>query len=245
MNCEKCQDLLSEFLDGGLAIEDHTAIGVHLDKCVSCSVVHQELDSIVTFCRDHRGEYEAPPNERALWLRIRNSVEGEQPRARAATATGTRGTLWGFGWATALMRRHWELTLPQMAAAVVAVALVVSFVTALGVRTIQNQSDISDSQNGARRYSATTYASNQGTLEDRLKRQQEKIDYWNQRVAERKALWNSQTREAFERNLKVIDQSVADYREELRRNPADDLSEEMLNAALNDKMDLLREFSDL
>ena len=52
-------------------------------------------------------------------------------------------------------------------------------------------------------------------------------------------------RETFDRNLKVIDQTVNDSLSELRRNPHDEVSEEMLNAALNDKMNLLRDFADL
>ena len=52
-------------------------------------------------------------------------------------------------------------------------------------------------------------------------------------------------REAFERNMTVIDQAVNYSRDELRRNPHDEVSEEMLNSALNDKMELLREFADL
>jgi aryl-alcohol dehydrogenase-like predicted oxidoreductase len=71
------------------------------------------------------------------------------------------------------------------------------------------------------------------------------IEYWNQRVEQRKAHWSLQMREAFDRNMSVIDQAVNYSRDELRRNPHDEVSEEMLDAALNDKMELLREFSDL
>lgn len=52
-------------------------------------------------------------------------------------------------------------------------------------------------------------------------------------------------RDTFERNLKVIDQAVNDSLNELNRDPHDEVSEEMLNAALNEKLALLKEFSDL
>ena len=45
--------------------------------------------------------------------------------------------------------------------------------------------------------------------------------------------------------LQVIDQAVNDSFNELNRNPHDEVSEEMLNAALNEKLALLKEFSDL
>jgi len=249
MNCEKCQELLSDFLDGALSDEDHSTLNTHLEECLSCFGVRRELDSIVTFCCDHRGEYDAPPNEQALWLRIRNTIESQSTGVRAvaavtASASGTPHRT--FNWLTGLFNRQWELSLPQMAAAVAAIAIAVSFATAIGMRSWQSNqtAPVADSRNDSRNNSAMT-ANYQGNLDDRLKQQQQLIDYWNQRVAQRKALWSTQTREAFERNLKVIDQAVYAHREELRRNPHDEVSEEMLNVALNEKMDLLREFSDL
>ncbi len=52
-------------------------------------------------------------------------------------------------------------------------------------------------------------------------------------------------REAFDRNLIEIDQTVYEYDRILQENPQDDLSSEMLDSALNEKMALLREFSEL
>ena len=71
------------------------------------------------------------------------------------------------------------------------------------------------------------------------------INYWNQRVETNKVRWNQQMRDTFDRNLKVIDQAVNDSLNDLNRDPHDEVSEEMLNAALNEKLALLREFSDL
>jgi hypothetical protein len=52
-------------------------------------------------------------------------------------------------------------------------------------------------------------------------------------------------REAFDRNLNEIDQTVNEYTLILQENPQDELSSEMLDSTLNDKMELLRAFSDL
>ena len=71
------------------------------------------------------------------------------------------------------------------------------------------------------------------------------MSYWNQRVELNKARWNQQMRDTFDRNLLVIDQAVNDSLNELNRNPYDEVSEEMLNAALNEKLALLKEFSEL
>ena len=52
-------------------------------------------------------------------------------------------------------------------------------------------------------------------------------------------------RETFDRNLAVIDQTVNESLNTLSKNPRDEVSEEMLNAALNEKLSLLKEFAAL
>ncbi len=79
----------------------------------------------------------------------------------------------------------------------------------------------------------------------RIREQQALIDYWDKRVQARRTVWDKNVREAFDRNLNEIDQAVSEYKLILQQDPQDDLSGEMLNTALNDKIDLLREFSDL
>lgn len=242
MNCEKCQDLLSDFLEGSLSPDDRTTLNAHLEECLSCVNARDELDSIVSFCCAHRGEYEAPPNERALWLRIRNVIESEQS-AVAVAAVGSR-SLGGQreSWWSRMMNRSWELSLPQMAMAVAVIMVAVSLITAFSLQRIQMATSRTNASDPDVRNPQTIAALG---LVDRTRQQQLAIEYWNQRVEQRKARWNPQMREAFERNLMVIDQAVADSRAILSQNPHDEVSEEMLNAALNDKMELLKEFSDL
>ena len=74
MNCENCQELIHDFLDGSISQSDEFALNTHLKQCLDCDSVRQDLSSILGFCRAHRGEYEAPPNTQALWLRIRNVI---------------------------------------------------------------------------------------------------------------------------------------------------------------------------
>lgn len=247
MNCEKCQELLSDFLDGLLTDEEHLALSAHMEECLECFHVRRELDEIVSYCRETRGQYEAPPNERALWLRIRNTIES-QPSALSIGASASRSTTSRarFGFWQRWMDRQWELTLPQLAAAVSVIIMAVALGTAFSLQQVRN-----DSQNAQSTASGQTQpGSSQGLtalttdVDDRMRRQQIAIDYWHERVSQRKRRWNPQLREAFERNLSVIDQAVEDSRQRLKVNPHDEISEEMLNAALNDKMELLKEFSD-
>lgn len=235
MNCEKCQELIGDLVDGGLSGEDKSTLSLHLEECLACADVRNDLQSIVAFCRDHRGEYSAPPNVDALWLRIRNVIEAETQLGAQAAATRPPAKSFWSGW----MNRSWELSMPQLAASAAAIVLVVSLGTTVGLRRW-------DTTRAAEPASAVTRPVDAAMhLRDRMWQQQQAINYWNQRVETNKVRWNQQMRDTFDRNLKVIDQAVNDSLNELNRDPHDEVSEEMLNAALNEKLALLREFSDL
>ncbi len=233
MNCEKCQELISDLLDGTLNREDEIALNAHLGECLLCAEVRSDLGAIVGFCRQHRGEYVAPPNERALWLRIHNTLESEvyKPNIPRATPKQTK-SLWA-----AWLGRSWELSLPQLVASVAAIVLVVSLATTVGVRRWQS-AEVSRPPTP----DGPTTVSN---VRKRMWQQEQTIKYWNQRVELNKARWNPQMRETFDRNLQVIDRAVNDSFNDLSKNPHDEISEEMLNAALNEKLSLLKEFADL
>ncbi len=235
MDCEKCQELIGDLVDGAISREDESRLNLHLEECLACADVRNDLQSIVAFCQTHRGEYVAPPNENALWLRIRNVIEAETASTAAAAARGrARGERFWTNW----MNRSWELSMPQLAASAAAIVLVVSLATAVGLRRWENATSNSSVASSARDGGSTN-------VRERFWQQRQAINYWNQRVEMNKARWNQEMRDTFDRNLKVIDQAVNDSLNELSQNPHDEVSEEMLNTALNEKLALLREFSDL
>jgi hypothetical protein len=229
MNCERCQELIHDLVDGSISQTDEFTLNTHLRQCLDCESVRQDLTSIVGFCRTQRGQYEAPPNEQALWLRIRNVIEAELP-SKAVAETQPRRSLLGR-----LMGQSWELSLPQLAASTVAIVLLVSLTTVVGLRRWGG-------------YGATPLPPAQAeasNVNDTVWQRRQVINYWNERVELNKARWSPEMRETFDRNMKVIDQAVADSLNELNRNPHDEISEQMLNESLNDKLALLKEFSDL
>jgi hypothetical protein len=232
MNCEKYQDLLSDFVDGSLTPEDHNSVETHLSVCGVCAEARSDLDTIVSFCLEHRGEYDAVPNERALWARISNMIEVE------STAPARAETSEHAGWWVRLMNRSWQLSFPQLAAATTAIVIVASIFTLAGLRGFNFRSGGSNSP-------AAVTASSSSSVESRYRQQKEVIEYWNRRVELNKARWNSQMRETFDRNMSVIDAAVNDSMRQLNQNPHDEVSEEILNAALNDKVELLKEFAEL
>jgi hypothetical protein len=239
MDCEKCQELLSDFVDGTLKGGIRAAVSAHVEGCDACSVVRGELEMIVGAARESRADLYAPPDSRAMWLRISNTIEGERalrPAAAAAATAPARASLW-----ERLFRRRWELTLPQMASAVAAIAVSVAFVTAVGVQGLM---DVRTARTQATAGTTTRagLAADDNYPHAYLRQQQTRISYLQQRVDQRKAAWNPRMRDSFDRSLSVIDQAVVDSLDELKRNPHDEVSEEMLNSALRDKMELLREF---
>lgn len=234
MNCENYQDLLSDFVDGSLSPQDHNRVETHLSVCSVCAEARSDLNAIVGYCLEHRGEYDAVPNERALWLRIRNMIEVE------STVPSRTEIPENAGWWFRLMNRSWQLSFPQLAAAVSAIVIVVAMITIVGVRGFNPNGGGSS----FRAAGVGTIPSG-STIADRYRQQQQVIDYWNQRVELNKARWNPQMRETFDRNMGVIDAAVNDSMRQLNQNPHDEVSEEILNAALNDKAALLKEFAAL
>jgi len=229
MNCEICQELIHDLIDGSISQTDEFTLNTHLKQCLDCDSVRQDLTSIVGFCRTQRGQYEAPPNERALWLRIRNVIEAEIPSRIAATPAPRRSFL------GRLMGHTWELSLPQLATSAVAIVLLVSLATVVGLRRW-----------GGYGVPATVTQIAASNENDQVwQRQQQVISYWNQRIEVNKVRWSPEMRATFDRNMKFIDEAVANALEDLKRNPHDEVSEQMLNEALNDKLTLLQDFSDL
>lgn len=231
MNCEKCQDLISDFLDGALGHEDQSRLNLHLEECLGCAGVRDDLQSIVGFCRTHQGEYAAPPNEKALWQRIRNMIESGAGLEVAVPAPGksSRSSFWK-NWTG----RSWELSFSQLVASAAALVLVVSLSTVVGLR--RYQSGETAKQN---------LPSSETNVRDRISQQQQLISFWNQRVEYNKARWSPEMRQTFDRNLLVIDQAVNESFNNLSQNPQDEVSEEMLRGALNEKLSLLKEFAEL
>jgi putative zinc finger protein len=233
MNCEKYQELLSDFVDGLVIGEDRQQIELHLKDCLICAEVRDDFVAIVGYCQDHRGEYDAVPNERALWLRISNMIEAESLTAKPVDIPS------GAGWWFRLMNKSWQLSFPKLAgaAAVMAVVVVLATMFATGKLSSLSGSGVQTAGFGP--------GGSGASIEDRYRQQQQAIAYWNQRVELNKARWNAQMRETFDRNMSVIDAAVVDSMNQLRQNPHDTVSEDILNDALNDKVALLKEFADL
>ena len=242
MNCEECQQNISLFLDGELDVEASVNIREHLTFCAVCSKLCEDFSVILESCREGDPTEIVPPNSQALWCRIHNLIETEvkpEPEPEKVKA--------GF------FSRGWNLTFSQAGAGVLAIALISSLLTVVGIRNyFEPSAEDFTSRSSASQTTLEKLFSKVGLVESphqarerRVREQQAAIDYWTKRVEERRVRWDAKMRDAFDRNLNLIDESVSEYTIMLQENPEDDITGEMLDAVLTDKMDLLREFSDL
>lgn len=235
MNCEKCQELLSEFLDGTLGHSEHAAVGAHLAACGLCAVAREDFHAIIAAARDVRGQLFAPTDERALWLRVREEVEAE---SRPAKTTRAAGAAAGAGFWSRLFGQRFELSLPQLAAGAAALVVAAVSVTALGVRYSSAPARDGRAATVRRVVSDDLYPRTY------LDSHEANLRYWEQRVEARKASWNPRMRASFDHSVYFLDQSVKDSLDDLQKNPHDEVAEETLNTALRDKAELLREFGE-
>ena len=230
MNCETCQELIHDLVDGSISQRDEFTLNTHLKECLDCDSVRQDLASIVGFCRTQRGQYETPPNAKAMWLRIRNVIEAEMP-AQVAVNGERKASFIGR-----LLGHSWELSLPQLAAFAAAIVLVVSLATVVGLRRFGGYGPVA---------APPQLQADSSNINDRIWQRRQVIDYWKQRVEPNKAHWSPENRAKFELSMKSLDEAIQISMDELSRNPHDEVSEQMLNISLDSKLTLLQDFSDL
>lgn len=223
-------------MDSELDENKASAVRAHLALCGACAKVCEDLASILEVCTTASPDELLPSDSKAMWLRINNVIENERPEL-------PRGP----------EKRAWAFSFGQLAVALGCIALVSSVVTVFALRSYWQPPSAEFAANSTA--TQTTFEKVLGRLglmetpqqarERRLREQQAAIEYWTARVQNRRSQWDRATREAFDRNLRVIDESVAEYTTILQRDPDDELSSEMLDAVMHDKMNFLRDFSDL
>ena len=214
MLCNECQELISEYIDGAVELGEQVKVERHLADCEPCRAVRDDFLQIVHF--SHQLPEHAPAT--ALWPRIREGVAELQPR------------FWSRWWG-GLRTLNFNLSVPQLVAGAAALVIVIS----IGI--IATQRDSPRSADGGVQQTNLVPLSNVDVQQ--LEKQISKL---SQSVEERKTSWDPELRTAFERNLYYIDQSLAECRHQLKDNPADDVSQELMLNAYREKVRLLEGF---
>jgi len=242
MNCEECQENISSYLDSEFDELTSLAVREHLGECAECAKLYEDFSAILQSCRAAQPSNIIPPNSKALWCRISNTIESEmKPEPENS---GPRKSWFGRGL---------RFSFSQVGSAVLGIALISSLLTIVGIKNyFQPSAADFTSRSAATQTTFEKVLSKIGLadtpLEARQRRFQEQqaaINYWDSRVQIRRTQWDNRMRDAFDRNLNEIEQAVEEYSTILRDDPQDDLSGEMLDSALSEKMNLLRAFSEL
>lgn len=248
MKCETCQELLSEFIDEQLNEKTVARIKAHLTLCIKCAEIYEDFFSILGVCDSDLPEDVSLPNEQALWCRINNIIATEvKPEISGVQPTQEEPR----GWFSKMWRRSWSLSLSQVASVVLGVAMISSLLTIVGLRNAASPNNVSADASMQptlfeKVLSKVGLAETPQQIRERkFQQQQQAVDYWNKRVEVRRAQWDKNVRDAFDRNLNEINQVVTGYHNALQQNPQDELSNEMLDSAMTEKVELLREFSEL
>lgn len=248
MNCENCQELLSDYIDNQLDEKKMARVKAHLTLCRPCEEIYEDFSKILGLCNLEITEEIPPPNEQALWCRINNIIESEIKPENVGDVQQKEAHQ---KWFSRMWTRNWSLSFTQVASAVMGIALISSLLTVIGIRNIASANNLTADVSGQTPFFERVLSkvglteTPQQTRERRIRERQVAIEYWNNRVATRRAQWDNRMREVFDRNLREIDQVVYEYSRTLEENPQDELSVEMLDTAMDEKMQLLREFSEL
>jgi hypothetical protein len=221
MECRAVVSSLSDYIDShgqGLPESEVREIEKHLVACSRCQLVKSDLTEIRSAAREL--PLHTPP--RALWTRILNELEDELPSSERVTRIETLGPSW---WER-LKARNFTITLPQLAGAGVAAALIVTVFLIGG-----NQSS------GTREQIPITAA--QTALLENEDRIRAEIERKLAAINERKAKWDPEVRAEFERNLSKIEESLNESRRKLEANPGDKMQQQMVLNLYTEKHQLL------
>jgi hypothetical protein len=240
MNCEDCKALISPFMENDLDESRANFVRTHLAACGECARVCEELAALIDVVAVEGEELLGDHHSKQIWCRINNVIESEQsPVGQQSVPEPPR-------------RGLWHLSFWQLSSGLACIAIVSSLLT---VAAIRNYYEPAATDSLVRTTSSGFLdrvlmkvglaETRQQQLERKLRDRQATIDYWNARVQVRRSQWDAQTRAAFDRNLREIDDSLNEYHMILQRDPDDELTVEMMDSVLNEKADLLRDFSDL
>lgn len=220
MVCKQCQELLSEYIDGALELGEQVNIERHLCDCEPCRAVRDDFLQIVHFSQ----QLPVQSPSTALWPRISSDLAELKPNF------WTRSLRWLASFRTL----NFNFSVPQLIAGAAALAIIVS----IGVIASRRENGPQLSATAAR----LTLSDVQPLSQTDLHQLEKQISELTDAVQQRKQSWDPELRTAFERNLLYIDQSLVECRHQLKDNPADNVSQELMLNAYREKVRLLEGF---
>ena len=225
MTHDQWTDRLSEYLDGELPEGDRIALEAHLQSCAECSGIVVDLRRVVRRARTLKPQ--APTND--LWPAIAQRIGAKPPTGAIVDLASRRA-----------MPRRWAFSLPQLAAAGIAL-MAVSGGTAWMLSNSARPDTVSSVVMvpsstpavtvAARPSAAQSYAAAVADLEQVLDQGRGKLDSTTVRV--------------IEQNLAAIDRAIAEAQKALAADSANMYLNTHLAETMRRKLDLLRQAASL
>lgn len=214
------KDRLSEYLDGELKEAERRALERHLGACPGCTAALAELAAVVERAR----ALPASPPATDLWAGVAARIGAKARPARPVRAQATGS-------------RRWTLSLPQLAAA----ALAVAFASAAGGWLVARYTAspaapvAASAPPASAPVPATLPAGLAGARYDAAVADLERVlDTGRGRL-------DTTTVRVIEQNLAVIDRAIADARRALAADPGNAYLNTYLAHTMRRKIDLLRQ----
>lgn len=222
MTHDQWTDRLSEYLDGDLPEGDRIALEAHLQSCAECSATVVDLRRVVRRARTLKPQ--APPND--LWPAIAQRIGAKPPTGAIVDLVSRRA-----------MPRRWAFSLPQLAAAGIALMAVsggTAWMLSNSARPGTVPSVVVTVPSGtpalavaARPSASQSYAAAVADLEQVLDEGRGKLDSTTVRV--------------IEQNLAAIDRAIAEAQKALAADSANMYLNTHLAETMRRKLELLRQ----
>lgn len=224
-------DRLSDFLDGELEADDHTAVESHLAECGSCRRTLEELRRV----RDRAAALGPVEPDRDLWAGIAATIDAP-PTERPAgtriielpTAERQRREI-----EKAVPPRRFSLSSRQLAAASVALIAASSLVT-WALRPAPNVTSVPSTSAAGVIAPVSQVA---GPPEDLAA----ELASLEETVSRARGTLDPNTVRVLERNLGIIEQAIADSQRALAQDPENDFLAEHLQRVYQRKVEYLRD----
>ena len=233
-------DRLSDFMDGGLASDEHTQVERHLAECGECRGVLEELREVASWAAE-LGPVEP---SRDLWGGIAATIEApvaptsveaqviELPTAGGRWRAGEGGR--GDELEAALAPRRVVLSSRQLVAASVALIAATSFLTWSLLPGTSAPLAEGDRGNGGVILAASEVPEPPADLAGELASLEAA-------VVEARTNLDPNTVRVLERNLGIIEQAIEDSRRALAQDPENDFLVEHLHRVYERKIEYLRD----
>ena len=230
--CDRWTDQLSDYLDDDLARADRAALERHLEACAECRRTLEELRLV----KSHAAALVDPPSPNDLWAGIASRI-GTAGTSSADPALHEPGRILELPRRTRRgLAAMVHLTVPQLAAAGIALLLVSAAALWLGTHpgAVRRAQQVATGRSPAPAQVEASYATFDADHVD------DEIAQLRLSLQKGRGKLSPETIAVLEKSLKAIEEATADARSALARDPANRDLQEYFTGTVQRKIDMVK-----